>query len=139
MITHELLAEWRADPATGPFWDALDGGELCLPRCSKCEMWWAYVRRVCPACGAVGTKRWETLSGQGRVYSVTLQHRTPEGWDMPAPFQVALVTLREGPSVLAPVVPPEIVAIGDSVVVGSREAAGLGRLPAVRLGAARSK
>ena len=133
MITAELLEKWRADPATRPFWAALDAGELCLPRCSTCATWWSYVRRVCPACGALGTTVWETLSGQGRVYSVTLQHRAPEGWDMPVPYQVALVELREGPSVLAPVCAPEVVAIDDLVVVGSRQVAGLGRLPAVRL------
>lgn len=72
------------------------------------------------------------LSGLGRVYSVTLQHRAPEGWDIPPPFQVALVRLREGPAVLAPVPPPEIVSIDDSVIVGSREIVGVGRLPAVR-------
>lgn len=130
-MTHPLDA-WLTDADTGEYWRLLQDGTVCAGRCDRCGRWQTYRRRVCHGCGAVATARWHLVGPQGEVYSIVLQHRAPAGFDLTPPYQVALVVLDDGPTVLAAVDPQHRLEIGDQVSIGVREVAGTGRLPVVR-------
>lgn len=104
-------------PDSAPYWRSASEHALRLQRCDACGTFRFYPAPVCPACGGTGA-RWEEVGGGGAVYSVTVVHR-PAG---PAfadrvPMTLALVTLDEGPTMMATVsgAEPGGVAIGDRV------------------------
>ncbi len=71
-------------------------GEQC-PHCS------AYIfppRDICPDCGEEAGPA-HAMSGRGEVYSFTVVHEPPTGYETQAPYAVALVKLAEGPLVTA--------------------------------------
>ncbi len=53
-----------------------------------------------PNCGKEA-KDLYTFSGKGEVYSYTTIYEAPSGYDVNAPYTVALVKLEEGPMVTA--------------------------------------
>jgi uncharacterized OB-fold protein len=99
-----------------PFWDGTRRGELTMQRCeSCCRLVW-YPRFVCPGCGG-SSLAWETLSGNGVVYAVSVHHRAA----LPAladkvPYSVVLVDLDEGVRLMSNVFGPPP-AVGDRVAV----------------------
>ncbi len=71
-------------------------GEIC----PHCQTKIFPARDVCPECGGEAKKPY-SFSGRGQVYSYTLMHSTPAGFERAAPYTVALVKLEEGPVVTA--------------------------------------
>lgn len=125
-----MLRDWAADPIGGTFWQALSVGRFLFPRCQRCGIWQSYLRQVCPACRAVNSMRWNQPEDDqltGTVYSVTTQHRSPVWFDVPPPFQVALVDLALGVRFLTCLLPPVYTRPGDRVrlVVRKREGGNL--------------
>jgi len=57
-------------------------------------------RDVCPTCEREAKTPF-TFSGKGEVYSYSVVHTAPEGYEKFAPYTVALVRLMEGPLVTA--------------------------------------
>ncbi|HLF02223.1 MAG TPA: Zn-ribbon domain-containing OB-fold protein [Anaerolineales bacterium] len=57
-------------------------------------------RDVCPDC-AEEAKTLYQFSGNGEIYSYTVVHDAPEGYEEQAPYTVAIVKLDEGPLVTA--------------------------------------
>ena len=68
--------------------------------CNHCGEKIFPARDVCPACNAP-SKTPVTFSGKGEVYSYSIVHHPPEGFEHYAPYVVALVRLAEGPLVAA--------------------------------------
>lgn len=103
--------------ASAPFWDATRAQELHMQRCTGCRALVWYPRLVCPHCGHEEL-RWETLSGRGVVYAVSVHHRAPIAAlaDL-VPYSVVLVDLDEGARIMSNVFgsPPQV---GDTVGVG---------------------
>ena len=68
--------------------------------CPHCDARLFPPRDVCPECGGEAKQPY-TFSGRGEVYSFTIMHDAPTGYDEQAPYTVALVELDEGPLVTA--------------------------------------
>ena len=103
---------------TQPFWDAAHRGLLCLPRCTACAVLHFYPRAFCPYCGG-RELAWERLSGRGRIYTFTVNHRPAgEAFAALVPYAVAVVTLDEGPRMMGRIVESALdgVRIGAPVV-----------------------
>ena len=68
--------------------------------CPHCEAKIFPPRDVCPNCGGEAKEPY-AFSGQGEVFSYTVMHDAPTGYDTTTPYTVAVVKLAEGPMVTA--------------------------------------
>ena len=93
--------------------DALARGEIELQRCGGCRAVLFYPRISCPHCHSEDLS-WEVVSGEGMVYSTTVQRRRP---DRGGDFNIAIVELPEGPRLMTRVegIAPDEVTIGMAV------------------------
>jgi uncharacterized OB-fold protein len=71
-------------------------GEIC----PHCEAKIFPPRDVCPNCGGEAKTQFN-FSGRGEVYSYTVMHDAPAGYELTTPYTVALVKLEEGPVITA--------------------------------------
>ncbi|OBI72449.1 Zn-ribbon domain-containing OB-fold protein [Mycobacterium asiaticum] len=103
-------------PVSAEFWEATRRHELRMQRCGSCHRLVWYPRHACPHCGGASL-RWETLSGKGVVYAVSVHHRPafPALADK-VPYSVVLVDLDEGARMMSNVF-GAIPAVGDRVEV----------------------
>jgi uncharacterized protein len=101
---------------TAEFWAATAEGRLLLKRCDACGTVIWYPRSLCPDCHSTDTS-WFEASGQGAVYSYTVNHRGDGPWKEAAPFVIAYVELDEGPRVMTNIVDcdPATVSVGQRV------------------------
>ncbi len=85
--------------------------------CVKCGEKFFPPRDICPKCRRLGGIEDFRFSGEGEIYSFTLIHTPPEGFDFQKPYVLAIVKLKEGPLLLSQVVDckPEDVKIGRKV------------------------
>lgn len=83
-----------------PFWAAAAQGRLLLLRCQACQRFAAYPRDICPHCWSQD-QVWEEASGRAQVQTFTQVHQAGHpGWQLAAPYVIALVRLAEGPVLL---------------------------------------
>jgi hypothetical protein len=68
--------------------------------CPHCQAKLFPPRDVCPECGGEAKTEYQ-FSGKGEVYSFTVMHDAPAGFEENSPYTVALVKLAEGPMVTA--------------------------------------
>jgi uncharacterized protein len=68
--------------------------------CPHCEAKIFPPRDVCPNCGGEAKEPY-AFSGQGEVFSYTVMHDAPTGYENTTPYTVAVVKLAEGPMVTA--------------------------------------
>ena len=69
--------------------------------CGDCAAWWSLPRGRCPRCGSDRVRRREA-SGRATLWAASRVHRTPDPAFAPrVPFLVGLVTLEEGPRLMA--------------------------------------
>lgn len=112
-------AEARA-VAEGLFRVPADGGPPALVggRCRHCGATTFMLKPLCPGCWAEGTQDEVALSRRGQLYSFTVIHRAPKGFQ--APYAMGYVDLPEGLRVLAHVVaePPAALEAGAEVELG---------------------
>lgn len=107
------------DADTRPYWEAAKRHELQIQRCTACGKHYFYPRYLCPHCGSDRVE-WTKVSGQGTVYSFTVNHRGPgPAFNAETPYVVALIDLAEGPRMMSNVVncDPAAVKIGMPVAV----------------------
>ncbi|MEO5899270.1 MAG: OB-fold domain-containing protein [Ilumatobacteraceae bacterium] len=82
--------------ATRPFWDGLAVEEVRLPRCRACAAWVFYPRPRCSTCLSADLE-WQTVSGQGTIYSYTVARQaTHPAFAAQVPQLLAIVELDEG-------------------------------------------
>lgn len=79
----------RADGADAPYWDALAGGKLLLPRCDGCDRWMWPAGLRCGACGTIGV-HWEERPMAATVFSWT---RTWHPFALAESFDLPFVTV----------------------------------------------
>jgi uncharacterized protein len=104
------------DADTAPYWEALREGTVLIQWCAACRAHQFYPRLVCRRCW--GSVEWVAARGRGRVYSFTVVHRAPAGFQELAPYAVALVELEEGVRMMGHLAgDPDRVAVGMPVVV----------------------
>lgn len=78
--------------------------------CPHCEGKIFPPRDVCPHCGEDARTQY-AFSGRGEVFSFTVMHDAPSGFEENLPYTVALVKLDEGPMVTA-----QLTDLGDRPV-----------------------
>ena len=78
--------------------------------CPHCDAKIFPPRDVCPECGGEAKTAF-TFSGKGEVYSFTRMMNAPAGFEVQAPYTVALIKLDEGPVVTA-----QLTDLGDEEV-----------------------
>ena len=78
--------------------------------CPHCDYKIFPPRDVCPNCGDEA-KTLYAFSGKGEVFSYTTIYEAPTGYDVNAPYTVAIVKLDEGPMVTA-----QLTDMGDQPV-----------------------
>lgn len=93
-------------------------GEEC-PHCSEKIF---PPRDLCPRCNSQ-TKKAYQFSGKGEIYSETTSNQVPAEFKDQAPLRLALITLEEGPMVLAQLtdVGNEQIEIGTQVEMVTRK------------------
>jgi uncharacterized OB-fold protein len=75
------------------YWTGGANGDLLIARCQDCSTYLHPPLPKCPYCWSDAVVP-EKVSGRGRVYSYTINHRA---WvpDIPVPYVVALVEIEE--------------------------------------------
>ncbi|WP_281016320.1 MULTISPECIES: Zn-ribbon domain-containing OB-fold protein [unclassified Minwuia] len=99
------------------FWDACTDGRLTFARCTACDAVQFPPQKSCTACGGE-TGEASEASGQGTVFTFTINHRAPgPAFAERAPYVIALIDLAEGPRLMMNVIncAPEDVTIGMPV------------------------
>lgn len=87
--------------ATSAFIDGQAAGVLRYQRCGDCGQAITGRRFACTACGSPRLT-WHDSAGTGTVWSASTVHRAPtEAWRAEVPYTLVLVTLDEGPRVMA--------------------------------------
>lgn len=79
----------------------LQRGELRYARCAQCCGALAYAERVCPAHPRAGLD-WARASGRARLHALGI-YRLSYAAERPAPYNVAVVELEEGPRLVSSV------------------------------------
>jgi hypothetical protein len=77
-------------------------------KCTDCNIVYFPPRTVCPHCSmhrrSIGRMEPFQLSGHGEIFSFTVVHEAPEGFEMQVPYVLALVKMSEGPLITGQVV-----------------------------------
>ena len=89
-------------PEAREWWEATRERRLLVQRCRSCGHRQHYPRAMCVRCGGVDMG-WVEATGRGAVYSFTHSHRSPDPATFEPPYTIAIVTLDEGPRLLATV------------------------------------
>jgi len=105
---------------TPRFWREIDERyTLKGVKCGNCQSIHFPSRTLCPKCrhASVGRLLPYRLNGTGVVEAATTVHTPPAGFELQAPYVLALVRLDEGPRVTAQVVDakPDAVTVGTKV------------------------
>lgn len=90
LFTPPREAAWLA-----PYWEGLERGELCLPRCSKCGRWAWYPVESGPACDGARYV-WEAVGPQATVFTFTRVDR-PLLPGVTEPYVTGLVVTDQAP------------------------------------------
>ncbi|MFW9984834.1 MAG: Zn-ribbon domain-containing OB-fold protein, partial [Candidatus Odinarchaeota archaeon] len=95
----------------------INEGKLCAAQCPSCNELALPPRLFCPNCYSK-TTNWTELSGEGTLRSFTVIHIAGTSYANDVPYIVAIVELKEGPSVCARLVgvdplKPENIHVGD--------------------------
>ncbi|WP_198085801.1 Zn-ribbon domain-containing OB-fold protein [Variovorax sp. E3] len=99
-----------------PFVEGLADRELRFQSCSDCGHAQTLAHYACAHCGSTRLA-WQTARGTATVHAVTVVSRAPsDEFRALAPYTLVLVTLDEGPRLMAHAEPG--VRIGDRVSAG---------------------
>ena len=98
---------------------------MTILRCNSCGAFSIPPKYFCPQCSDSGLKEWKA-SGAGEIYSFTTIYVAPEIFKDQAPYDIALIKLKEGAKVTARVKNPEKVEmkIGAKVNFCGKDATG---------------
>ncbi len=77
-------------------------------KCEVCGTHYFPLRHICVKCRRKGKIVEHKFSGKGTVYSYTLVNVPPSGFELEAPYVLAIVQLEEGPKLTAQVVDCEM-------------------------------
>lgn len=105
--------EPRTDPADAGYWAAAATGVATVSRCPHCDVLIWHPRSRCPRCTRSGLEL-RPVSGDGVVYSFTVNRRPAGAFKGLDAVVIAYVELAEGPRILTNLVDvaPDDVRIG---------------------------
>jgi len=109
----------RPSDITQPYWDAAAAHRLVVQQCRACGSKQFYPRCLCMKCASEDLE-WAACSGQGSVYTYTINHRAPHAhFKARLPYVTAMIDLDEGVRMLANIVGDDALrtAIGARVRV----------------------
>ena len=89
-------------PEARQWWEATRERRLLVQCCGSCGHRQHYPRAMCVRCGGTDLG-WVEAAGLGTIYSFTHSHRSPDPATFEPPYTIAIVTLDEGPRMLATV------------------------------------
>jgi len=114
VATGGLSLNWRRIPARY---------RLVGSHCETCGENFFPARNVCPNCRRKGNMKEKRFSGKGKVFTFTNVTAPPTGFELQAPYYMAIVELEEGPKLTTQLVDVngKAVKIGDSVEVVFRK------------------
>lgn len=94
-------------------------GSLCL----TCKTQYFPSRKVCPKCRRKGKLVAQKMPHEGKIYSFTLVHAAPAGFEYETPYFMAIIELSNGVRVLSQLVdsPAEKVKLGANAVMVFRK------------------
>jgi hypothetical protein len=97
-----------------PQWYRLEG-----VKCVTCGENYFPSRSICPTCRREGKLEMFKFKGRGKVYSYTVVHAPPSGFELHRPYIMAVVELEEGPKLTTQIVEckKEDVKIGMDVEI----------------------
>jgi uncharacterized protein len=101
------------------FWEGARKHEVLLQRCRACGYWWHPPAPICRRCRSFDYE-WRASNGRGEIYSFVIVrhavHPLVESW---IPYNVALITLSEGPRIISSIrnCPEDSITIGQRVEV----------------------
>ena len=103
---------------TSPFWEAVRERRLVIQYDPDAKAYQFYPRAVSVTTGKRNLE-WREVSGKGSVFSYTVTHVPPAGFEDKAPYVIASIDLDEGVRMLVNLenVDPDAVEIGMRVRV----------------------
>ena len=103
-------------PLDKPFWEFARRHELRLQRCSDCRKFRYPTSPVCADCDS-DSYEWEKVSGRGKIRSwVVFHHGYFPSFAEELPYNVAIVTLDEGPQMVSNILAPNETLRGNMPV-----------------------
>lgn len=114
-----MVKEMSEETTIKNYFALINEGKLCAAQCPSCNELALPPRLFCPNCNSK-TTNWTELSGEGTLRSFTVIHIAGTSYAEDVPYIVAIVELKEGPSVCARLVgvnplKPENIHVGDAV------------------------
>ena len=94
-MAENIAITWRRIPERY----RLDGN-----KCTTCKTNYFPPRKFCPVCRRKGVIEPMHYSGKGKVYSFSEIFSPPAGFELEAPYVLAIIELEEGPRLTAQVV-----------------------------------
>ena len=95
MVTIGTPMSWRRIPERY----GLIGSE-----CEICKANFFPARKICPNCRRRGRTKPIRYSGKGKIYSYSVIYSPPTGFELEAPYIIAIVELDEGPRLTSQIV-----------------------------------
>ncbi|MFX1576393.1 MAG: Zn-ribbon domain-containing OB-fold protein [Promethearchaeota archaeon] len=110
------------------YFELLNERKLYAAYCSNCDTLHLPPRLFCTQCNSK-TTGWKPLSGEGTLRSFTIIHIAGTTYTADVPYIVAIIALKEGPSICARLVgtdplKPEKIHVGDAVIADFEELPG---------------
>ena len=103
-----------------PYWRSAREQAARMQRCARCSTFRFYPSKACHHCGGLDAE-WVQVSGEGTVYSYTVVHRAGVGaFAQRMPFALVLVTLDEGPTMMANLLDDAGNDVTEDVAIGMR-------------------
>jgi len=98
-----------------PYFDGLNARQLLLPYCTNCGKVHFYPRHACPHCWEENYE-WKHASGLAKVITHSrVLANPPSHFEALLPFDIAIVKLEEGVTMLTNLIDSPVIQIGDSV------------------------
>ncbi len=122
-----LASHWRLIPQRY---------NLIGTECKRCNEKFFPPRQICPNCRRKGEIREFRFSGNGEIYSYTIIHAAPEGFEYQRPYVIAVIKLVEGPMVTAQIIDCKLedIEIGKNVRAVFRKIMAGGKGGTIRYG-----
>lgn len=123
-----MVIKMSEETTVKKYFELINEQKLCAAHCASCDSLHLPPRLFCPNCNSKTTD-WTQLGGEGTLRSFTVIHIAGTKYAEDVPYIVAIVALKEGPSVCARLVgvdplKPEDIHVGDPVVADFEELSG---------------
>jgi uncharacterized protein len=99
-VSHDPVLPDVGDPSAAPYWAAARERRLVMQRCDRCGSLRWTPRDTCPECLEPGGT-WTEIGTGGTIWSFVVYHRAfHPSFEAAVPYNVALVRLDAGPTVV---------------------------------------